>query len=486
MPTKVRRILIVDDSAEDSEYTKRLLKKAMNWDWRFAEALRGDRGLDLALDGEPFDCILVDHRLPDMDGTEFLERLRDRLGEPGVATVMISGVGTESVAVRAVKSGAHDYILKRDLKPSLLFQTIENAIAKFHLDLAERKSAQALVESEKLYHGLADAMPQIVWTARPDGHRDYFNRRWYEFAGPAEDERDENWTRTLHPDDIEPGRESWHSALISGEPYEVQSRLREGKSGDYRWHLVRALALRDGEGTIVKWVGSATDVEDYRRLREDLERRVEERTQDLNRSLLDKTTLLQEVHHRVKNNLQIVCSLLSMQIEGLKPGESSGHLNDAHSRVFAMATVHEQLYRSASLSDVDFPEYIRKLSSQLFSAYRVGARVRLDLSIEPIVITLDQAIPCGLILNELVSNSLKHAFRDGRDGTLWISLKTESGRAEIEVSDNGVGLPSDFVLGEGSSLGLKVVQILIRQLRADLVISGEGGTSFKFAWNHVE
>jgi PAS domain-containing protein len=188
-----------------------------------------------------------------MDGPEFPERLKDRLGEPGVATVMISGGGNESVAVRAAKSGADDYISKKDLKPALLFKTVENAIARFQLDLAKRKSVEALAESEKLYHGLADAMPQIVWTARPDGHRDYFNGRWYEFAGSG---KDDNWTLTLHPDDVRPGQESWNASLISGEPYEIQSRLRERKSGNYCWHLVRALAQRDAEGMIVKWVAA--------------------------------------------------------------------------------------------------------------------------------------------------------------------------------------------------------------------------------------
>jgi PleD family two-component response regulator len=156
--------------------------------------------LDLAVSGDSFDCVLVDYRLPDIDGIEFLESLTKWLGEPGVATVMISGGENESVAARAVRSGTHDYISKKHLKPALLLQTVENAIAKFRLNLAKRNSDRALVESEKLYRGLADAMPQIVWTAGPDGRRDYFNSWWYEFAGSesslalAEYDNDEHWT----------------------------------------------------------------------------------------------------------------------------------------------------------------------------------------------------------------------------------------------------------------------------------------------------
>jgi two-component sensor histidine kinase len=186
----------------------------------------------------------------------------------------------------------------------------------------------------------------------------------------------------------------------------------------------------------------------------------------------------------VKNNLQVVCSLLSMQIACSGDGPFARPLNDAHCRILAMSLIHEQIYQSETVSDLNFGEYVEQLCSRLFSAYCVDtSRIRLALSVAPIHLTVDQAIPCGLILNELLSNSLKHAFSDGRPGVIRIVLRTRPhGRIELEVADNGKGLPPNYRLENGRSLGMQVVSTLIRQLRADLVVSGTRGASFRFGW----
>jgi two-component sensor histidine kinase len=205
---------------------------------------------------------------------------------------------------------------------------------------------------------------------------------------------------------------------------------------------------------------------------------------ELRQSLLEKTTLLQEVHHRVKNNLQVVCSLLSMQISCADGAPFAGPLNAAHSRVLAMSLIHEQIYRSETLADLEFGGYVKLLVDRLFEAYCVdSSRIRLELRVEAMHLTVDQAIPCGLILNELVSNSLKYAFGDGREGVIRITLgKTDGERVELTVADNGIGLPADFQLKESRSLGLQVVRTLIRQLRADLSVTGDAGAAFRFGW----
>jgi PAS domain S-box-containing protein len=359
--------------------------------------------------------------------------------------------------------------------------------SKLTRDVTERKLyEERLRESERGFRLLADAMPQIVWTARPDGYVSHYNDRWYEFTGLSRGiGGDRSWKPFLHADDVQPVTDAWYSAIGSGQPYEIHCRLRERKAGDYRWHLARAVPLRDDSGVVEKWVGTATDVDDYKRLSEELEHRVDEKTAELRRSLVEKTMLLKEVHHRVKNNLQVVCSLLSMQIASdvsfFQP------LNDAHSRVLAMSLIHEQIYRSDTLTDLNFAEYVEILADRLFSAYCVDpSRIRLELSIQPIVLTVDDAIPCGLILNELISNSLKHAFRDGRKGAIRVSLgKAEEDRVELMVADNGIGMPPDFQLEKAPSLGLQVVDTLIRQLRAELAVEagvGATGASFRFSW----
>jgi PAS domain S-box-containing protein len=356
--------------------------------------------------------------------------------------------------------------------------------SKLTRDITERKQArERLQDSERNLRLLADAMPQMVWTARPDGQLDYYNQRWYEFKASSKGD-DGSWNPILHPDDVQRCLDLWYSAVDSGCPYEIQYRFRDPESGDYRWYLARALPLRDEQGAIVKWVGTATDIDDHKRLSEELEQRVEERTKELRQSLAEKTTLLQEVHHRVKNNLQVVCSLLSMQIACAEGDQFAGPLEDAHSRVLAMSLIHEQIYQSDTLADLDFGQYIEALAERLFKAYCVDpSRIRLEVNVDLIHLDVNHAIPCGLILNELLSNSLKHAFRDGREGAIRVSLKkTENGYVELMVADDGNGLPVGFRLEDARSLGLLVVRTLIHQLRAEVLVTNDAGAAFKLGW----
>jgi len=205
----------------------------------------------------------------------------------------------------------------------------------------------------------------------------------------------------------------------------------------------------------------------------------------LQRALEEKTILLKEVHHRVKNNLQVVCTLLSMQIDRLADIEAAAQpLKEAYSRVIAMSLIHEQIYQSRTLADLDFSEYIERFATRLFEAYCVDpARIRLELDIKSVQLSVDKAVPFGLILNELLSNSLKHAFRDRGTGEIRIHLGTTADqRVELSVTDHGVGLPPGFRIEDSKSLGLQVVKTLSRQLRADLTIGNGAGASFKVSW----
>ncbi|HVV46444.1 MAG TPA: sensor histidine kinase [Bryobacteraceae bacterium] len=198
---------------------------------------------------------------------------------------------------------------------------------------------------------------------------------------------------------------------------------------------------------------------------------------------LNETMLLKEVHHRVKNNLQVICSLLSMQIDSAAGAACVAALNDAYSRVQAISLIHEQIYQSESLSDLDFGEYVRALSQRLFATYCVDPeRIGIELNVEPVRFDMQRATPCGLILSELFSNALKYAFPDGRSGLIRVSLRRVSaGRMELRVEDNGCGLPADLDWQTTPSLGMQVVRTLSRQLRAEVSVrSGPAGTSFGF------
>jgi two-component sensor histidine kinase len=204
----------------------------------------------------------------------------------------------------------------------------------------------------------------------------------------------------------------------------------------------------------------------------------------LRKLLIKQDMLIKEVHHRVKNNLQVICSLLSLQIDSVGAERSAEALRQAHSRVFSMSMIHEHLHRSETLLALDFAQYIRSLATRLFDAYCIDTeRIHLDLAVEPILLPVDDAVTCGLILNELLANSLKHAFKDGRRGLSRISFRRSSpDKVELTVADNGLGLPADFEIDAVPSLGWRVIRSLVDQLGAELWLERQEGTLVAFAW----
>ncbi len=200
-------------------------------------------------------------------------------------------------------------------------------------------------------------------------------------------------------------------------------------------------------------------------------------------SLKEKEVLLQEIHHRVKNNLQIISSLLSLQSGYIKEQQARANLQDSQDRVRSMALIHEKLYRSANLAQIDFVEYIQDLIGYLSQVYNAAARgIVLDIRADDISLAIDVAVPCGLILNELVSNALKHAFPDGRTGHIQIELQIYGNhQATLTIADNGVGFPTNLDFHNTSSLGLQLVNTLVNQLHGIIEMSCNGKTEFRIS-----
>jgi two-component sensor histidine kinase len=193
----------------------------------------------------------------------------------------------------------------------------------------------------------------------------------------------------------------------------------------------------------------------------------------------EKEVLLQEIHHRVKNNLQVISSLLHLQSGHVDDKQVQRALTESQERVRSMALVHEKLYRSPDLSRIDFGDYVRDLVDHLLETYyTVTGKVTLVVDVEDIALGIDQAISCGLILNELVSNALQHAFPGGRGGEVCVAMHPDSRRLRLVVSDNGIGLPEDIDIKQAKSLGLQLVSALVQQLEATLRIERRNGTTF--------
>ncbi len=197
---------------------------------------------------------------------------------------------------------------------------------------------------------------------------------------------------------------------------------------------------------------------------------------ELRRSVEEKEVLLREVHHRVKNNLQVICSLLRLQASDAGGGDVSHRLAESERRVRTMALIHEQLYRSGDLACVDFRHYVQELAHNVVASAGAGRAISLQLEVEPVALDLDVAISCGLILNELLANALKHAYPDHRGGVITVRFHRRDGRAVLSVADDGVGMAHGSKAGESSSLGLRLVRALGRQLGADTVVENGDGS----------
>jgi two-component sensor histidine kinase len=199
---------------------------------------------------------------------------------------------------------------------------------------------------------------------------------------------------------------------------------------------------------------------------------------EIRKNLNEKQTLLQEIHHRVKNNLQIISSLLNLQMKDIETEKDKALFLDTQNRIKSIALIHESLYNSRNLSKIDFFEYTEKLISRLFTVFHIPYdTIIYKLDIPKIDINIKKAIPCGLILDELITNSLKYAFPDGRKGEIKISLKKIGSKFHLKVEDNGVGYDTDKLLKEKTTLGVELITTLTQQLKGTYKFSNQNGFS---------
>lgn len=344
--------------------------------------------------------------------------------------------------------------------------------ARFYRSQADL--ANELRQSEERYRRYIESATDTVFELSPDGVITFVSPNWLHTMGePGSEALGRSFEHYVHPDDLPECRAYVGHILSHGTPPKGIEYRTVRRDGSFRWHSVRGAALRDSEGNIVGGMGIARDTTERRMANDQL------------RSLvLEKEALLREVHHRVKNNLQVIMSLLRLEAERAGQPNTIQVLREMQGRIFAMASLHESLYRSDQLDRVDLSDYIRRVCTQLFQSASIApSAVRLLFDLKPVYLEIQQAIPCGLLVNELVSNSLKHGFPDGRTGEIRVELHVaDDGTLQLAVSDSGVGLPADFDSRRNSALGLQLVADLTRQLRGVLEVGAGAGAAFCLAF----
>ncbi len=207
---------------------------------------------------------------------------------------------------------------------------------------------------------------------------------------------------------------------------------------------------------------------------------------EIEESLKEKEVLLKEIHHRVKNNLQVISSILNLQSSFVNDQKTLGILQESRNRIRSMAIIHENLYRTEDFSSINFSSYLQNLTGNLVSSYRIDEEVILNSTFEEVDLILDQAIPCGLLVNELVTNALKYAWREGEKGTITMVLKEKDGVVHLEISDDGVGLPFNFDEMKSDTLGLQLVVTLVEQLDGEINVDIQNGTKYLIKFDNIK
>lgn len=335
-------------------------------------------------------------------------------------------------------------------------------------DITERKKAEeVLSESEKKFRTLVENANDVIYVITPEGFQ-YVNPAFERLTGYLSNEicqKSFNFWSIIHPDDVNMIKNREEARKVEKEvPSRYEFRIL-AKNGSIK--IVEPATVNIGEKGEAKVMGILRDVTD--RIQAEEKMKV---------SLQEKEVLLREIHHRVKNNMQIISSLLRLQSRTVKDSEVIEKFKESQNRIRSMALIHEKLYQTKDLTRINFAQYIRSLTVHLFHTYKVNPNIiKMITEVKDVFLDINKAIPCGLVLNELVSNSLKHAFPNNKKGEICVKLfVSKQKKNRLIVSDNGIGLPSTVDFREPDTLGLQIVNDLVKQIDGTLRLEQTSGT----------
>jgi len=469
---KELHILILEDNSADAELMEHELHDA----GIVFSAKRVETKDSFIKELENFtpDIIITDYKLPSFNGSSALAIAKAECQD--VPVIFVTGALGEEMAVEILKKGATDYILKHRL--SHLAPAVLRALREVEERVERKRADEALRESERKYHALAELSPVGIFRTDAEGDCTYINERWQKITGlTLEEALGKGWVQSLHPDDRNRISEEWYQAVREHRPFKSEYRFLN-RDGTTTWVLGQAIIERTNSERVANYIGTITDITERKHAEEQLKE-----------SLREKEILLREIHHRVKNNMQVISSLLMLQEELSEDEKVIEMLKDSQNRIISMALIHEKLYRSENFSRIDLKEYIDDLVSGLFQSYGISEdKVALNINAENVLLGIDSAIPCGLIINELVSNSLKHAFPEDESGEINILIhSTDEDMIELSIGDNGIGIPEDLDFRRTESLGLRIVNVLVEnQLHGEITLNRDRGTKFKIKFKGMK
>ena len=489
------RILIIEDDRTDREIYKRCLRLSAPWRFEFAESDSAVAGIEMAKTWRP-DCILLDYNLPDQDGLEVLNLLKRQSGQFPCAVVMLTAFGGEELAVKAMKAGVMEYIPKGRVDADNLPHAIINAVEKFQLQARIEEQRTALERSDRRNRLLLEAIPQMVWMANAGGELAFANRRWLEYAGLNLDQATRlGWEELLHPADRERTWRTWSEAERTGSVFEIEHRLRKSSDGSYRWHLVRAVPMKNESDEVTNWFGTCTDIEDQKQAEDAVHQR--QKFESIGR-------LAGGVAHDFNNLLVSILGGASIAMDSLPPSHPAQRMLEG---VVSAGERAAQLTRrmlayagkaNLFVEPVDLGQLLETTCEQMRSSLPASVHLELQTGayIPPVETDLAQL---RQVLADLVTNAVE-AIGENGPGTVVVrtdvvdldgesdGLATQqaaSSRIAVEVQDTGCGMdeetqkkifdPFFTTKSTGRGLGLAAVQGFVRSNGGSIEVSSMPG-----------
>jgi len=542
MDVKLIKVLIIEDDLDYYQLVKDILSESENPTFLIEHREKLSQGLERLVQGN-IDIILLDLGLPDSSGIKTFmyvhsnapdipiiiltgtedDRFAIEAVHRGAQDFLFKGLMDPDSMVRAIKYAIERKKIEKELKETRdqLEKRVEERTAelkKTNIELldqiAERKKAEkVLKESEKRLDLALKGTNVGLWDWNVQTGKMIVDERWTNIVGCTLEELSpisiETWDKLTHPHDLKRSYELFESHFArKTEYYQCEARM-EHKNGEWVWVFAQGKVFEwDKDGRPLRMAGTLLDItkrkraeDELRKYRLHLEDLVKERTAELTRvnkeleaeiterkraegqiktALKEKEVLLKEIHHRVKNNLQLINSLLNLQSRRIHDEKDATIFEECKNRVNSIALIHEKLYESEDLANINYGEYVRSLTTHLFNASLTSLPgVTLKINADDVFLKVDKAIPCALIINELVTNAIKYGFPQDQQGEIIVGLKSvDEGKVTLTVADSGVGLPANFNMNSSETLGMQIINALAKKLHGSIKIDTTKGAKF--------
>ena len=372
------------------------------------------------------------------------------------------------------------YIWLKDIVSVIEYNGAPKLLRGLLVDITEKiEREQQLNRTVERYEIVSKATSDTIWDFDLSDDKMLFNNNIHTMFGykPEEVSGVASWWRDkIHPDDqLHVSQKLRNAIAFRKERFQMEYRFRCA-DGRYKNIYDRAFLIKDHKGEPVRMIGAMQDITDQK-----------EQEEKILSSLKEKETLLAEIHHRVKNNLAVVSSLMELQSMNSENNELQSQLMSSVLRIKSMATVHEQLYQSNSFSKLQFSKGLKQLIQSVIETLQTNTKIDLEFVLDNVELSINQGIPCSLLMNEIVTNILKHGFGNRKTGQISVELRQTGDMIMVEVKDDGCGLPDDFGVSESSSMGIQLIELLTQQLKGEKNFhSDKSGTTFTLRFSKHE